>query len=34
MGRLYPIGDDEDEEVEKQASPSREHSVLVYTDHV
>jgi hypothetical protein len=32
MGRLYPIGDDEEEE--KQASPSREHAVLVYTDHV
>jgi len=31
MGRLYPIGDDEEE---KQASPSREHAVLVYTDHV
>lgn len=44
MGRLYPIRDDDDEEEEeeeedeedeeKQTNLSREHAVLVYTDHV
>lgn len=38
MGRLYPIRDDDDDEEEedeeKQTSSSREHAVLVYTDHV